>query len=155
MEHDSDSLRRALQVLADNDAAQAPSRPAGRSTAERLLRELLGALVARGYLRWIKASFGRTVRLIKVDEVLYFQADTKYTRVVTADSVALIRTPLRQLQEELDPEVFWPIHRSTVVNAEAISGATRDARGRLHVCLKQRGDRLAVSEGHTHRFRQM
>jgi DNA-binding LytR/AlgR family response regulator len=155
MEHDSDSLRRALQVLAESDAAQAPSKPAGRSTAERLLRELLSALAPRSYLRWIRASFGRTVRLIKVDDVLYFQADTKYTRVVTADSVALIRTPLKQLQEELDPEVFWPIHRSTVVNAEAISGATRDARGRVQVRLKQSADLLAVSEGHTHLFRQM
>ena len=122
---------------------------------DRLLRELSGVAPSRKHLRWINASQGQDVALITVDEVLYFQSDTKYTRVVTADSEALIRTSLKELQEELDPACFWPIHRSTIVNANAIAGVTRDYRGRILVKLKSRGERLTVSEAHEHLFRQM
>jgi len=122
---------------------------------DRLLRELASAVPARNYLRWINASQGQEVRLITVDEVLYFQADTKYTRVVTATSEALIRTSLKELQEELDPASFWPIHRSTIVNANAIAGITRDFRGRVLVTLKSRVEKLTVSEAHEHLFKQM
>ena len=90
-----------------------------------------------------------------MENVLYFQADTKYTRVVTFDAEALIRTPLKELRQELDPANFWPIHRSTIVNVHAIKGITRDSRGRSVVRLKQRDDKLAVSEAHEHLFRQM
>jgi len=74
---------------------------------------------------------------------------------VTADSEALIRTSLKDLQEELDPVCFWPIHRSTIVNANAIAGVSRDFRGRVMVKLKSRAEKLAVSETHEHLFRQM
>ena len=120
-----------------------------------LLRELAAAQPAREHLRWINASQGQEVRLITVDEVCYFQADTKYTRVVTASGEALIRRSLRELQEQLDPSCFWPIHRSTIVNASAIAGVSRDFRGRVSVKLKSRSEKLAVSEGHEHLFRQM
>jgi DNA-binding LytR/AlgR family response regulator len=120
-----------------------------------LLRELAAARPAREYLRWINASQGQEVRLITVDEVCYFQADMKYTRVVTADSDALIRRSLKELQEQLDPSCFWPIHRSTIVNANAIAGVSRDFRGRVSVKLKTRAEKLPVSEGHEHLFRQM
>jgi DNA-binding LytR/AlgR family response regulator len=122
---------------------------------ETLLHDLVRGAAPREYLRWINASVGQAVRLITVDEVLYFQADTKYTRVITADGEALIRKSLKELQDELDPAVFWAIHRSTIVNANAISGVARDFRGRVHVKLKQRDDKLAVSEAHEHMFRQM
>jgi DNA-binding LytR/AlgR family response regulator len=120
-----------------------------------LLRELTRSATPRHYLRWINASVGRSLQLITVDEVIYFQADTKYTRVVTATQEALIRKPLAELQAELDPSNFWQIHRSTVVNANAIAGVSRDLRGRLSVTLKQRGERLSVSESHQHLFKQM
>ena len=122
---------------------------------EVLLRELARSKVQQTYLRWINASVGQSLRLITVDEVIYFQADTKYTRVVTATYEALIRKSLQELQSELDPAIFWPIHRSTVVNANAISGVTRDLRGRLSLSLKQRNERLSVSESHHHLFKQM
>jgi len=122
---------------------------------ENLLRELVRSTAPREHLRWINASVGQNMRLITVDEVLYFQSDSKYTRVVTADAEALIRKPLKELQDELDPATFWPIHRSTIVNANAISGVTRDLRGRIHVRLKQRDDKLAVSDAHAPLFRQM
>ena len=120
-----------------------------------LLRELANAAPTRAHLRWINASQGKEVRLITVDEVCYFQADTKYTRVVTADGETLIRRSLKELQDELDPACFWPIHRSTIVNANAIIGVRRDFRGRVSVKLKARSEQLAVSAAHEHLFRQM
>jgi len=122
---------------------------------DALLRELAGIAAMRRRLRWIKAARAQEVQLISVDEVLYFQADIKYTRVVTADGEALIRTPLKDLQEELDPTCFWTIHRSTIVNAHAIAGVARDFRGRVAVRLKSRAERLPVSELHEHLFKQM
>jgi DNA-binding LytR/AlgR family response regulator len=110
---------------------------------------------ARQYLRWINASVGQNLKLITVDEISYFQADNKYTRVVTAEGEALIRKPLKELVEELDPNQFWQIHRSTLVNASSIAGVTRDFRGRMLVKLKSRPETLLVSDSYTHRFRQM
>ena len=120
-----------------------------------VLRELAAAQPPREHLRWINASQGQEVRLITVDEVCYFQADTKYTRVVTANSEALIRRSLKELQDQLDPSCFWQIHRSTIVNANAIAGVSRDFRGHISVKLKTRSEKLPVSEGHEHLFRQM
>jgi DNA-binding LytR/AlgR family response regulator len=106
-------------------------------------------------LRWINASVGQNLKLITVDEITYFQADNKYTRVVTAEGEALIRKSLKELTDELDAQQFWQIHRSTVVNVSAIAGATRDFRGRLMLKLKNRSDQLLVSDTYTHLFRQM
>ena len=118
-----------------------------------LLREL--AAPTRSYLRWINASHGQTVRVITVEDVFYFQADNKYTRVVTADAESLIRKPIKDLSEELDPSDFWQIHRSTIVNVNAIAGVVRDLRGHAQVRLKKRSEMLVVSEAYAHRFRQM
>jgi DNA-binding LytR/AlgR family response regulator len=87
--------------------------------------------------------------------VQYFQADNKYTRVVMQDSEALIRKPLKELVDELDPQQFWQIHRSTLVNAAAIAGVSRDFRGRMQIKLKARPEQLLVSDSYTHLFRQM
>lgn len=106
-------------------------------------------------LRWINASVGQNLKLITVDEISYFQADNKYTRVVTDEGEALIRKPLKELVEELDAGQFWQIHRSTLVNATAIAGVTRDFRGRMLVKLKNRPETLLVSDTYTHLFRQM
>jgi DNA-binding LytR/AlgR family response regulator len=95
------------------------------------------------------------VRLITVDEICYFQSDTKYTRAVTAGSESLIRKSLKELLEELDPSSFWQIHRSTVVNVNAIAGVSRDFAGHLFVKLKARKETLAVSQPFAHLFRQM
>ena len=109
----------------------------------------------RTYLKWINASVGQNLRLITVDEVFYFQADNKYTRVVTAEGEALIRKSLKELVDELDTQQFWQIHRSTLVNAAVIAGVTRDFRGRMLVKLKSSGDTLLVSDTYTHLFKQM
>jgi DNA-binding LytR/AlgR family response regulator len=119
------------------------------------LAALPGAGPARQYLRWINASIGQSLKLITVDEVLYFAADNKYTRVTTRESEALIRKPLKELVDELDPQQFWQIHRSTLVNASAIAGANRDFRGRLQLKLKERSESLLVAESYAHLFKQM
>jgi DNA-binding LytR/AlgR family response regulator len=106
-------------------------------------------------LQWIKATVGQNLRLIPVAEVLFFQSDEKYTRVVTADTEALIKTPIRELMDGLDPEVFWQIHRSTLVNASAISSVTRDFRGQAHVKVKGKDESLVVSRIYSHLFKQM
>lgn len=111
------------------------------------------------YLKWVKASSGNTVRLVMVSEVLYFQSDDKYTRVVTENGDALIRLPLKALLEQLDPQLFAQIHRSAIVNLQAVDRIERSDHGArgggLEVILKGRAERLTVSEGFTRQFRQM
>ena len=107
------------------------------------------------YLQWINASRGAAVRLITVEEILYFKSDQKFTLVVTPDAEALIKKTIRELSEELDPVMFWQVHRSTVVNVYAIDSVIRDGRGNLTLRLKNRPETLAVSEAYTHLFRQM
>jgi DNA-binding LytR/AlgR family response regulator len=139
------------------------------ATAVTRLKQRIGSTPARldglierlaeprdgGYLRWITVAQGREVRLITIAEVCYFRSDNKYTAVVTPDGEALIRLTLRELIDQLDPAVFWQVHRSTVVNANAIAGLVRDGHGRLNVKLKQRSETLLVSETHACRFRVM
>jgi len=108
-----------------------------------------------GYLRWITASHGNELDLVTVDEVCYFRADHKYTMVVTATNDVPIRLSIKELIERLDPEIFWQIHRGTVVNVNSIAGVTRDYRGHLTLRLKQRKETLAVSESYVHLFKQM
>lgn len=105
-------------------------------------------------LKWIQASVGSQIRLVPVGEVLFFQSDAKYTRVVTRDGESLIRKPLKELVEEVDPEQFWQIHRGTVVNSRLISHAVRQD-DRLLVVLKDHGQRLEVSRSYAHLFRSM
>ena len=107
------------------------------------------------YLRWITASQGNRVNVMTVDQILYFRADNKYTMVITAEGEALIRRAIKELAEAVDPNLFWQIHRSTLVNINAVSGVTRDFRGRLSVRLKQRPETLPVSETYAHLFKQM
>jgi len=108
-----------------------------------------------GQLQWIQASVGQQIKLIPVAEVLFFTSDEKYTRVQTETFEALIRKPIKELVEELDPAKFWQIHRSTIVNVDAIAGVTRDFRGRQLVQVRGRPDKLEVSRNYTHLFKQM
>jgi DNA-binding LytR/AlgR family response regulator len=110
---------------------------------------------ARQYLRWINASRGNAVRLVTVDEIAYFKADSKYTLMVTAEGESVIRKTIKELTDELDPSVFWQIHRSTVVNVGAIESVVRDIGGHVQVRLKNRKELLPVSEAYAHLFRSM
>ncbi len=122
----------------------------------RALKDLgHNAPVAPHYLQWINASRGAAVRLITVEEVLYFKSDAKYTMMVTPDAETLIKKTIKDLTDELDPTMFWQVHRSTVVNVHAIDSVIRDDRGNLKLRLKQRPETLSVSEAYAHLFHQM
>jgi DNA-binding LytR/AlgR family response regulator len=125
---------------------------------ERLSRQLDSAASGQGgrpHLQWIQATIGQQLRMIPVGEILFFVSDEKYTRVQTETYEALIRVPIRELVEQLDPEQFWQIHRSTIVNVRAVAGVTRDLRGRQLVTFKSHPEKLEVSRTFTHLFRQM
>ena len=107
------------------------------------------------YLQWIQASIGQDLRMIPVEDILFFRSDEKYTCVQTEKFEALIRKPVRDLAEELDPSLFWQIHRATLVNVNAIEGVTRDIRGRHLVLIKGKPDKLEVSRSFLHLFKQM
>jgi DNA-binding LytR/AlgR family response regulator len=106
-------------------------------------------------LVWLTASAGAETRLIMVDDIAYFQSDTKYTVVMTAAGEALLRKPIRELLEVLDPAIFKQIHRSTIVNLKAIASIARDDMGRGVVRLKNRPETLAVSQPFMALFRNM
>lgn len=108
-----------------------------------------------GPLQWIRASVGSTLKLIPVDDILFLRSDEKYTLVATADGEALIRTPIRELIERLDPQCFVQVHRSVVVNLHAISHVTRGPNETADLHLKARPEVLPVSRSYLHLFRQM
>ena len=107
------------------------------------------------WLRWLRVGIGNDVRLIDVDSVIYFQAADKYTGVFSTDGEFLIRTPIKELMEQLDPGQFWQIHRSSIVKISAITQASRDFSGKITLTLKQCPQKLAVSKPYDHLFRQM
>jgi DNA-binding LytR/AlgR family response regulator len=136
------------------------AQPAARGDAlEQVLgqlRALAPAAAGSGpRLNMIRAAVGNQVRLIRVADVIYFEATDKYVNVVTADSESLIRMSLRELQDQLDAAQFWQIHRGTVVAIDHVSAAVRDESGRLRLSLRGRSETLPVSRVFAHLFRQM
>lgn len=107
------------------------------------------------YLRWIQAQVGTSLRMISTKEILFFQSDEKYTLVQTAQAEMLIRKTLKELADELDPDEFWRIHRSTLVRVDAIAEVTRDDRGRQMLKVRNFPTALEVSRNHSHLFQQM
>lgn len=120
-----------------------------------VLENLAPRQATASYLRWITASVGNAIRLITIDEVVFFQSDQKYTRVVLADSEVLIKKTLKELMSELDPDQFWQTHRSTVVNAMEIASIEPNMAGQLTLKLKSRRESLPAAESFVRRFRQM
>jgi len=106
------------------------------------------------HLKWLTVPHGAELRVVAVGEICYLRADSKYTTVVTPHGAFLLTTSLRQMKEKLDPEVFWQIHRSVVVNVGAIDRIYRSFRGRLEVKLRDRNELLSVSAAHAHLFRE-
>jgi len=104
-------------------------------------------------LRMIRATVGNQIRLISVDDIVYFSAIDKYLNVVTVDGEVLIRASLKELLVQLDPQQFWQVHRSTIVRVDAIRSAQREANGKLFLNLHQRPEKLAVSRLFAHLFR--
>ena len=131
--------------------------PAGPNM-QLLLHQLSARLNPGGaaqYLQWIQASVGQAIQMIPVDEVLFFVSDEKYTRVQTVQVEALIRKPIKELVDEVDPRQFWQIHRSTLVSVKAIAGVVRDFRGRQIVSVKGHTQKLEVSRSYAGLFKGM
>ena len=121
------------------------------------LSQRLGAhgLKPREYMRWVQASVGANIRMIPTSDILFFRAEDKYTRVQTRSFEALIRKPIKDLIDELDPDEFWQIHRATVVRVDAIEQVSRNFRGNQVVHVKGSDLKLEVSRTFNHRFKQM
>ena len=132
-----------------------------KAFAAHSVQQLLHVLAAQvsgrpaHYLSWLQASVGQTIQMVAVEDVLYCVSDEKYTRVQTAQQEFLIRKPIKELVDELDPAKFWQIHRSTLVNVTAIAGVVRDERGRQLVAVKGRSEKLTVSRSASQFFRGM
>ena len=136
---------------------EAPADAATGASLQQLLHQLSSRVSGQApqYLDWIQANVGQNLQMIAVDEVLFFISDEKYTRVQTAQVEALIRKPIKEIVDEVDPRKFWQIHRSTLVNVNAISGVSRDFRGRQIVAVKGHNEKLEVSRSYTGLFKGM
>jgi len=163
-----DRLRKTVGRLQQALAARQPAPTSALADAalEQTLaqwRQVLGAAeagaasAAPAPLRMIAASDagGSTVRMVPIDEVLYFEAADKYLRVLTATHEYLIRTPLKQLLPQLDADAFWQVHRAVVVRSSAIESVHRDEAGKLHLMLRGRAEKIPVSRLYAHLFRAM
>ena len=155
------TVERVKKRLAAKNAAE-DSAAAQDAPPSAPLQQLLHQLSARmnpgsapEYLQWIQATVGQTIQMIPVADVLFFVSDEKYTRVQTAQVEALIRKPIKELVDELDPQLFWQIHRSTLIAVKCIAGVTRDFRGRQIVTVKGHGEKLEVSRSYTGLFKGM
>ena len=136
-------------------AATETTASASDDNMARLLSQLQAMLPPAPRLQMIRAAVGNSVRMIALADVVYFEALDKYINVVCQDSEALIRTSLKELLPQLDPQQFWQIHRGTIVNASAIATAVRDEAGKLSLTLRQHPAQLRVSPLYAHLFRQM
>jgi DNA-binding LytR/AlgR family response regulator len=158
------TVSRLQQALAAHQPAPTPA--LADAALEQTLAQWRQVLSAAGTgiaaaapapLRMIAASDagGSTVRMVPIDEVLYFEAADKYLRVLTATHEYLIRTPLKQLLPQLDADTFWQVHRAVVVRSAAIESVHRDEAGKLHLMLRGRAEKIPVSRLYAHLFRAM
>ncbi len=139
---------------ADDDAAPLPAHtPDMQQLLQRLASQLNPQAPAK--LQWIQATVRQAIQMIPVEDVLFFISDEKYTRVQTATVEALIRKPIKELVEEIDMQLFWQIHRSTLVNIKAITGVSRDERGRQLVSVRGLTEKLEVSRSYAGLFKAM
>jgi len=144
---------RLMETVARLQAGNSDSAPVLDPQWIAALQQAAGA--PRKYLRWLNCGQGSEIDVIATSEVLYFQSRDKYTCVVTLDKERYIRTPIKELLNELDPDEFWQIHRSSVIRVAALERAVRDDAGRLHAKLRGRVELVPVSLAFAGRFRQM
>ena len=147
------TVDRVRKRLANQGSDGAPDASGMQSLLQKLAEKMNPGAVPR--LKWIQATVGTSIQMIPVDDVLFFISDEKYTRVQTASLEALIRKPIKELVAELDAEQFWQIHRSTLVNARAIAGVSRDLRGRQLVAVRGHSEKLEVSRSYAGLFKGM
>ena len=146
---EEDRLAITLQRLLDN--ADVP--PEDVTSVVHLVNSRESNTTER--IKWIKALVGQDVRMFPVDDVIFFQSDTKYTRVVTDTEDVLIRTPLKELTDGLDPEMFWQVHRGAIVNVRRIAKITRDGVEKHSIVLRGSTEKIGVSRHFFHLFKQM
>ena len=150
----ADRLAQAVARLRERLEAAAPA-PALDGLVERLAARLHVREGSEPRLRWISASVGDTIKMFGIDEVLFFQSDEKYTRVVTAVDEAHVRKSLKEIADGLEPEAFWQVHRGVLVRASAIARAQRDDAGRITLHLRGHAEKLPVSQAYAWRFKPM
>lgn len=119
------------------------------------LQRLLAAPARQEYLQWLRAQVGQAVHLVAADDVCYLQSADKYTLLLTRDAEMLLRTPLKDLIAQLDPQQFWQVHRGTIVNVRQIVSAHHDLLNKVTLTLRDRPEKVAVSRSYAHLFRQM
>lgn len=151
-------LKDTVQRLKDRfNGLQA--QPAGEAL-DAVLEQLSSHLAKQSprsqpWLQWIKASVGTSLKLIPVDQLIYMRSDEKYTLVVWSEGEALIRTPIRELADQLDPATFAQVHRSVIVNLREVAHITRGANETADIHLRGRSEVLPVSRAYLHLFKQM
>jgi DNA-binding LytR/AlgR family response regulator len=154
-----DRMCKTIAKVQEVLARRAHSAPQIDEAALGQLRNLLGAMQpsspAQAPLKLIQVSVGAAIRMVPIDEVVYFEAADKYIRVLTQAHEYLIRTPLKELLPQLDAQRFWQVHRGTVVRADAIDSVTRDEAGKLHLILRGRNEKVPVSRLYAHLFKAM
>ena len=157
-------LQKTVQKLQKTLTSKAPAATLLEATMAQLRHLLAAPGVATpapasapqgAPLTLIQASSGSQIHMVPIAEVLYFEAADKYVRVLTATHEHLIRTPLKDLAAQLDPQVFWQVHRGTLVRTSAIRNVTRDEAGKLYLALQGRTEKLAVSRLYAHLFKAM
>ncbi len=150
-----------LKPVSEERLRACVSRLVDRSRAQNVdIARLLGQLTSRQpippqRLRWLRVGHADTTRLIDVDDVLFFQSDSKYTTVVTVQREDVVRMTIKELEDTLDPEQFWRVHRGVIVNARAVVEARKDLRGRFVLKIRGRNEVLRTSEAYAHLFRHM
>ena len=147
------TVDRVRKRLANRGIDGAPDASGMQGLLQKLAEKMNPGAVPR--LKWIQATVGTSIQMIPVEDVLFFISDEKYTRVQTVSLEALIRKPIKELVAELDADDFWQIHRSTLVNARAIAGVTRDLRGRQLVAVRGHPEKLEVSRSYAGLFKGM
>ena len=147
------TVDRVKKRLANRGSDGAPDASGLQGLLQKLAEKMNPGAVPR--LKWIQATVGTSIQMIPVEDVLFFISDEKYTRVQTASLEALIRKPIKELVAELDADQFWQIHRSTLVNARAIAGVSRDLRGRQLVAVRDHPEKLEVSRSYAGLFKGM
>jgi DNA-binding LytR/AlgR family response regulator len=142
-----------LKARLQAHSQQAAINPGLEAVLAQLRQSLLGGAAAPRFLEMVQASLGNQTRMIQVADVLYFQSDAKYTKVVTHEHESLLRKPLKELLDELNPNVFWQVHRGTVVNTKHIAEANRDDDGKVTLNFRNSKETVEVSRTYSHLFK--
>lgn len=150
----SERLKRTLDRLKKSPSLLESAPDDVTRAIERVMARI-SSPQSKEYLRWIRVLKNDSIRLVPVNEIHYFQATDKYTSVATAEGEYLIKKPIKELEEELDPDRFWRIHRATIVSIDGIEKVSTSITGRMIVKMKQSSEFLTVSRSYSHLFKQM